>query len=156
VDTVVGQPGTVLAGVISTLAISLAVGQILRLPSRLDSPTALFASIAGGAAGVSAVARDMNADEGTVLAIQYLRVLLVLATLPVVSRLLGAEHIHADHARDVAASTSSLGFSVVAVLLGLVLARFLRFSASSLLLPMLVQSCRSATRSLPRRSRPGS
>lgn len=149
VATVVARADVVLGGVVATLAISLVVGQLLRLSPSVDGPTAVFASIAGGASGVSAVAREMGADESIVLSVQYLRVLLILASLPVVSDLLGAEPVHGSAASDVPLNAVTLAFSGLTVVAGLVLGRFIRFSASSLVLPMVVATTVSLATAAP-------
>src|SRR5258705_7981050 len=89
VETILSSPLAILGGVIATLAITMAAGQLLRLSPLVNGPTAIFASIAGGASGVTAVAREMDADEAIVLSIQYLRVLFVLATVTLVAQIFG-------------------------------------------------------------------
>lgn len=138
VETLASRPVVVIGGVIGTLAISLLAGQVLRWSPHVDGPTAIFASIAGGASGVSAMAREMDADERIVLTIQYLRVLLVLASVPVVSHVLGAEADAGAHQQDSGVTPSSIGFTAVVIVVGLTLSRLIRFSASRLILPMLL------------------
>jgi membrane AbrB-like protein len=135
VATVLDEPAAVLGGVGATLAVSMAAGQLLRLSPNVSGVTAIFASIAGGASGVTAVARDMGADEAIVLSIQYLRVLFILATVPLVAPLLGAGTGGA--VRDQEVSWDGAWFTAIALFTGLVLARLLWFSASRLVLPLL-------------------
>ncbi|UKA64394.1 AbrB family transcriptional regulator [Arthrobacter sp. FW306-04-A] len=148
VAEVVQRPLVMLAGVAGTIAITLAAGQVLRFSRHVDGPTAMLASIAGGASGVSAVAKEMDADEGIVLSIQYLRVVVVVLSVPFVSVLLGA-----GSPGQVAAASmgdwSGLGFTALAVSTGLIMARYLRFSASSLILPMAVAVVLSLTQVMP-------
>ena len=131
------HPGPIAAGVLGTLALSLACGQVLRLSRSIDRPTAIFASIAGGASGVSAVAREVGADETTVLSLQYLRVLSVLVTVPLVALVGGsssraaAELVVREH------GWPAWAFTALAMAVGLLLARLVRFSASGVVLPML-------------------
>ena len=56
-------------------------------PARRDvSPaTGAFALIAGGASGIVALARELGADDRVVTIVQYLRVLLVLLAMPLVT-----------------------------------------------------------------------
>jgi uncharacterized protein len=68
----------------ATLAISVAVGQLLRLHRGVSASTAAFSAIAGGASGMTAMADDFGADDRVVTVIQYLRVLVILSTLPLV------------------------------------------------------------------------
>jgi uncharacterized membrane protein AbrB (regulator of aidB expression) len=116
----------------------MAAGQLLRLSPLVNGNTAIFASIAGGASGVTAVAREMDADEAIVLSIQYLRVLFVLATIPLVATIFGGNGSTGTVAGGGEQSWADLGFTVVSVAVGLLLTRWLRFSASRLVVPMLV------------------
>jgi membrane AbrB-like protein len=136
VGTIVERPVAVTGGVVATLALSLLIGQILRFSPHVNASTAAFASIAGGASGVSAVAREMGADEAIVLSLQYLRVIFVLAMVPVIAALYGAEGSGAHTAAD-AWDRDGVAYTVAALALGLTLTRFLRFSASALLVPLL-------------------
>jgi membrane AbrB-like protein len=140
--TVLDQPAAVLGGVVVTLALSLAVGQLLRLSQNIDATTAVFASIAGGAAGVSAVAKELGADETLVLTIQYLRVLVVLVSVPFVASFLGGAGAAGG---PTGAGWDSLPFAAVAVVVGLALARLLSFSASRLILPLVVTTAMALT-----------
>jgi membrane AbrB-like protein len=142
------RPLAMVAGVAGTIVITLVAGQVLRLSRHVDGPTAMLASIAGGASGVSAAAMEMKADEGIVLSIQYLRVVAVLLSVPFVADLLGA-------AEPAQVAQASLGdwwggaFTAVAATVGLVLARYLRFSAATLILPMAVAIGLSLAQWLP-------
>lgn len=138
-DMIAARPVTVLGGVVSTLVLTLLIGQLLRLSRGLSGATAAFASVAGGASGVSLLARDFGADDGVVLLIQYLRVVIVLASVPLVAPFLG------DTSNAVAAAPpdprlADYGFFFATMLLGLLLARLVRFTASEILLPLLVSS----------------
>lgn len=66
----------------TTVAVSVLAGQLLRLHRDVTPVTAAFASIAGGASGMTALSRDLGADDRVVTVLQYLRVLVVLLTLP--------------------------------------------------------------------------
>jgi membrane AbrB-like protein len=135
VNTIAERPVAVVGGVVATLALSLLIGQILRFSPHVNASTAAFASIAGGASGVSAVAREMGADEAIVLSLQYLRVIFVLAMVPVIAAVYGAEG-EAQVAAD-AWDKDGIAYTVVALALGLGSSRFLRFSASGLLVPLV-------------------
>ena len=51
----------------------------------MDRPTGVFGTIAGGASGVVVVSAEAGADAGLVALMQYLRVLIVLASIPLVT-----------------------------------------------------------------------
>ena len=66
---------------LATLIVSALAGQLLLLHG-VSRSTATFASIAGGASGMTAIADDLGADSRVVTVIQYLRVLVILLSLP--------------------------------------------------------------------------
>jgi membrane AbrB-like protein len=73
----------ILAVTLVTLAVSVGAGQLLRVHG-VSPVTAAFATVAGGASGITALAHDLGADDRVVVVVQYLRVLVILLTLPVV------------------------------------------------------------------------
>lgn len=141
----------------ATLAVSLGWGQLLRLQPEVSAVTATFASIAGGASGVVATAREAGADEPVVATIQYLRVLMVLAAMPVVGALIGPGEASAGGAGAAGApagavaagvdalSWSALGFTLVTLVLGLGLLRLRPFPGAAVLVPMLLAAGLAAT-----------
>jgi uncharacterized protein len=137
-DTVLASPVAIMGGVVATLAISMTAGQVLRFSPHVNGTTAIFASIAGGASGVTAVAREMDADEAIVLSIQYLRVLFVLATIPVIAIWFGATGELTGPVGELGANWPSVAFTATAMIVGLGLALVFRFSASRLVMPLLV------------------
>ena len=70
---------------LGTILISLLAGRVLALRRDVSPVTGAFSMIAGGASGVVAVAHDLGADDRVVTVVQYLRVLLVLVTMPLVT-----------------------------------------------------------------------
>jgi membrane AbrB-like protein len=147
IGTLAERPLLTVCGVLATLAVTLVVGQLLRLGRGVSSQTATFSSIAGGAAGVSLMAQQYGADATVVLSVQYLRVLAVIASVPVVTPLLG------DSAGGPSQGAVSVGathvFAATTIGVGLVLARLVRVSAGPLLFPMLVAAVLSSTGRLP-------
>ncbi|MGJ9422948.1 AbrB family transcriptional regulator [Aeromicrobium sp. CF3.5] len=73
----------VLGVIVATLAASIGLGQLLRRDG-VSATTATFASVAGGASAMTALARDAGADPRIVAVVQYVRVLVILVTLPIV------------------------------------------------------------------------
>lgn len=134
--------GVVALALAGTLASSLAWGQVLRLQPGVSAVTASFASIAGGAAGVVATARDAGADQPVVATIQYLRILAVLFSIPVVAGILAPATTVAAGASDtgVEATWWSFAFTGCAVALGLLALRLLDFPGAAVLLPMLASA----------------
>ena len=129
-----------------TMVSSLAWGQVLRYQPGVSAVTASFASIAGGASGVVATARDVGADEPVVATIQYLRVLVVLFTMPVVAKLYDPAASTAGPGMSEGGDTgAAYGFSLVALAVGLALLRFLDFPGGAVLVPMLATAGLVAT-----------
>jgi membrane AbrB-like protein len=122
---------------IATLSISVVIGQFLRFHG-VSPTTATFASIAGGASGMTALADDLGADDRVVTVVQYLRVLVILLSLPVVISTVFpaagsavAPHTDPSTPRDVA-------YVVISVVIGLVLGRLARLPSPGVLGPLLV------------------
>ncbi len=139
-DTIAEEPVAVILGVGSTLVVSMLIGQMLRWNRDVSGTTAAFASIAGGASGVSLMAAEYGADDVTVITVQYLRVIIVLVTVPLVAPLLDATGGTATAAPVAAEPTSTaqaLLFTACAIAIGLLAARLIRFPAAAILFPLL-------------------
>lgn len=124
----------VIAVTAATLVVSVGVGQILRLHRGVSASTATFATIAGGASGMTAIANDFGADDRIVTVIQYFRVLVILSTLPLFVS--WAFHTDATGAAVVApAPDQVLGivYTVLAVGVGLTLGTLLRIPSPAVL-----------------------
>lgn len=131
---------------LATIAVSLVAGRILAVRQDVSAPTGVFALIAGGASGIVAVARELGADERVVTVVQYLRVFVVLVTLPAVTALVfDPPHGVGTLATGTSSLPADLVFVVVAGGLGLLLARLLRFSTAVLLGPVAVGIALTAT-----------
>ena len=75
-----------------TLALSLVFGLVLaRLARGLGAATANLSLIAGGASTISSMARELGADERYVALSQYLRLTIVVLTMPMVLGALGTK-----------------------------------------------------------------
>ncbi len=128
-----------------TLVISIVAGRLLALRRDVSATTGVFALVAGGASGVVAVARDLGADERVVTVVQYLRVLVVLLTMPLVTAVVfdpprGRGSLSAG-ATSVLVDLVFVGLSLG---IGLGLARLAPVSTASLLGPLLVAAVLSA------------
>lgn len=129
----------ILGACIATLVISVAGGYALRVRRDMSLATGVFAMVAGGASGVTAIAHELGADERVVAMVQYLRVLLVLIAMPVVTAVVFRPP--SDHDAtfgDDPALLGGLAFTALSVGIGLLLARWFKLPAGSLLGPMLV------------------
>jgi uncharacterized protein len=124
---------------VATLLLSVLAGRLLALRSDVSPVTGVFSLIAGGASGVVAVARDLGADERVVTVVQYLRVLVVLLAMPLVTALVfHPSHGHGQLASADAGWGRDLLFVAVSLSVGLLLARLVRFPTASLLGPLAV------------------
>ncbi|KAB2812375.1 AbrB family transcriptional regulator [Pimelobacter simplex] len=146
--TVAREPVAVVGGVVATLLVSMLIGQLLRLSRHVDGTTAVFASIAGGASGVALAAREYGADDAIVISVQYLRVVLVLISVPLVAPLLGdaggAGGAATGAAPGAAADPwSALLYTACSVVGGLVLARLVPISAAPIIGTLLASSALS-------------
>jgi uncharacterized protein len=130
----------VLAVTVATLLVSLVAGQLMRLQRGISPVTGAFSMIAGGASGITAMARDLGADAQLVGVLQYLRVLVIVVVMPVVATtVFGAD---ADSAPPVVEAgpgwPAELVFTVVCVAVGVVLGRVARLPVGALLGPLAV------------------
>jgi membrane AbrB-like protein len=124
---------------VATLVLSVLSGRLLALRSDVSAVTGVFSLIAGGASGVVAVARDLGADERVVTVVQYLRVLVVLLAMPLVTAVVfHPSHGHGRLATSDAGWLRDLLFVAVSLGVGLLLARLVRFPTASLLGPLAV------------------
>ena len=131
----------VLLVTVATLALSLAAGLLLRLQRGISPVTGAFSMIAGGAAGVTAMARDLGADQRMVATMQYLRVLIIVSLMPVAATVVyGADAGRGDQVAAAAGPgwPAGLPFTVVCAVIGIVLGRLTRFPVVTLLGPMVV------------------
>lgn len=124
---------------IGTLAVSMAAGVLLGLHRGVTPLTGMLALTAGGASGLVAVSRDLGGDDRVVAVVQYLRVGIVTASMPLVAALgYGATAGAGAPAGAGGSVLGSLGFLVVCTAVGLGLATLARVPAGGLLGPMTV------------------
>jgi membrane AbrB-like protein len=135
----------VLLVTVATLALSLAAGLVLRLQRGISPVTGAFSMIAGGASGIIAMARGLGADERMVAVLQYLRVLLIVALMPVAATVVygassgggssgGGSSVDGGGPSDWAVG---LLFTVGCSVVGLVVGRLVRLPVAALLGPMV-------------------
>jgi len=123
-----------------TLLLSVIAGALLGLRRDVSPLTGSLALVAGGASGLVAIARELGGDDRVVAVVQYLRVGLVTASMPVAVTLI----YHADTTRSrtglthtaVAPWYLSLGLLVVLVAVGATAGRLIRLPGAGLLGPL--------------------
>lgn len=121
----------------ATLALSLVAGRLLALRHDVSPVTGAFSMVAGGASGIVAMARDLGADAQVVGVLQYLRVLLVVVTMPVVAALAYGASGSAPEPPG-ARWPLDLAVTAVSLVLGLALWRLTRMPVGALLGPLVV------------------
>ena len=122
-----------------TLAVSMGAGLLLGLHPGVTPLTGMLALTAGGASGLVAVSRDLGGDDRVVAVVQYLRVGIVTATMPLIAALgFGATAGGGAPTTPAGPVLGSLGFLVVCTGVGLGLAALTRVPAGGLLGPMAV------------------
>ncbi len=130
----------VIAIAVATLVLSIIAGALLGLHRDVTPLTGSLALVAGGASGLVAIARELGGDDRVVSVVQYLRVALVTASMPVVVTLV----YHADKSHGGAATTEigsapwylSVAMLIVLVLVGSTVGRLIRLPGAGLLGPM--------------------
>ncbi|AKS35516.1 AbrB family transcriptional regulator [Mycolicibacterium goodii] len=130
----------VLGVAVATLVISIIAGALLGLHRDVSPLTGSLALVAGGASGLVAIARELGGDDRVVSVVQYLRVALVTATIPLVVTVV----FHADRSHpssgalqtDPAPWYLSLAMLVGLVTVGAVGGRLLRMPGAGLLGPL--------------------
>lgn len=134
--------GIVVGLALATLGLSLAAGALLGLHRDVTPLTGALALVAGGASGLVAIARELGGDDRVVAVVQYLRVALITASMPIVVTLV----YHAEktgQTRVPVESTTlpwylSVGMLVVIVLVGATVGRLIRLPGAGLLGPMAI------------------
>ncbi|WP_138735903.1 AbrB family transcriptional regulator [Modestobacter excelsi] len=137
----------VLAVTVATLLVSLVAGQLMRLQRGISPVTGAFSMIAGGASGITAMARDLGADEQVVAVLQYLRVLLIVVAMPIVATTVygassGSGTAPAD---DGPGWPAGLLVTVVCAVVGVLLGRVSRVPVGALLGPLAVAAALDLT-----------
>lgn len=137
VGQIFAKPVAVIGSTVATLLVTLTLGQMLRVSPQVSGATATFASIAGGASGITSMAKELRADAATVVTIQYLRVLVVVFSVPIVAPLLGGGESNPAAGGPVDLLQSLLFVGVV-LTAGLGMAWVWNFTASKIIFPMAV------------------
>jgi membrane AbrB-like protein len=132
-----------LAVTLATLVLSLAGGLVLARWTGLDQRTSSLGMVAGGSAAIVGAAEDLGADARMVAFMQYLRLTLVVMTMPLLIRFVfapGQGHFLALGAKEVEVpfSVSGLIFLLLTPPAGYVLGKRMRLPAPALLGPVLL------------------
>jgi uncharacterized protein len=131
----------VVAVAVGTLAVSVAGGALLGRYRDVSPLTGGLALVAGGSSGIVAIARELGGDDRVVAAIQYLRVALITAAMPVVVAVF--YHGAQAHGSQVSETASlpfyfSLPLMAVIIVVGAAAGRSVRLPGSGLLGPLAI------------------
>jgi uncharacterized protein len=131
---------------VATLLISLAAGLLLSRATGLDRPTSLLGLIAGGASGIVAMSDELGADARLVAFMQYLRVLIVVVTAPLIATVLfGAGGDALAPGAGGAGLAADLLFTAGCGVAGILIARRAPITAGSLLVPLVIAGALSVS-----------
>lgn len=130
----------VLGVAVATLLLSAIAGALLGLQRDVSPLTGSLALVAGGASGLVAIARELGGDDRVVAVVQYLRVAVITASMPVVVTLV----YHAEKTGQTALPTDgtttpwylSVGILIVLVAVGATVGKLIRLPGAGLLGPM--------------------
>jgi membrane AbrB-like protein len=132
----------VLAVAVGTLVLSIVGGGLLGLHREVSPLTGALALVAGGASGLVAIARELGGDDRVVAVVQYLRVALITASMPLMVTLV----YHSSKAPRPSSVLEShplpwylsVPLMLVIVVAGVVAGRFVRMPGAGLLGPMAI------------------
>ncbi|MCK0174514.1 AbrB family transcriptional regulator [Mycolicibacterium sp. F2034L] len=149
----------VVAIAVATLVLSVIAGALLGLHREITPLTGSLALTAGGASGLVAIARDLGGDDRVVSVVQYLRVALITASMPVVVALVYRPD-RSQPSGDLGPTTTmpwyaSVGLLLVLVVAGTVCGRLLRLPGAGLLGPMALTVVAELTGVLEQAGAPG-
>ncbi len=141
-----GQAGWALvplgAVTLLTLLLSIAAGLLLARRTGLDEPTAALGMIAGGSSGIVAAADELHADARLVAVLQYVRLILVVVSAPLLVRFVLAPHgvYAAVGAKEIEATASIHGYvlTIGIALVGAVVGVKLKIPAGALIVPLVL------------------
>ena len=131
----------VVAIAVATLLISVVAGALLGLRRDVTPLTGSLALVAGGASGLVAIARELGGDDRVVAVVQYLRVALVTASMPVVVTLVSIMRTSRTWSRlllkpDTAPWYLSIAMVIAIVLVGATVGKLVRMPGAGLLGPL--------------------
>ena len=145
--TIAGDWAPIALVTVTTVAISLVAGLVFAATTGVDRSTSLLGLVAGGASGIVAMSDELGADARLVAFMQYLRVLVVVVTAPLLAELV---LVTVDDPAPAAAGGDTAGlagmagaglpadlaFTAGCALVGVLIARRLKITAGTLLVPL--------------------
>jgi uncharacterized protein len=143
VDTLGPHWPIVVAVAVGTLLLSVVCGAVLAMHRDVTPLTGSLALVAGGASGLVAIARELGGDDRIVSVVQYLRVALVTASMPVLVTLVYRADRSQPDTPDILVAQSatapwylSIGMLTALVVVGATVGRWIRLPGAGLLGPL--------------------
>ncbi|QLL05378.1 AbrB family transcriptional regulator [Mycobacterium vicinigordonae] len=131
----------VVAVAVGTLLISVAGGALLGMHRDVSPLTGGLSLVAGGSSGLVSIARELGGDDRVVAAVQYLRVALITAAMPLVATVFfhsaGGSEAQSGETSSIA-WYFELPLIAVIVVVGTVAGRRVRLPGAGLLGPMAI------------------
>ncbi len=146
--TIAGDWAPIALVTVATVAISLLAGLVFAAATGVDRSTSLLGLVAGGASGIVAMSDELGADARLVAFMQYLRVLVVVVTAPLLAELVAVAAAVDDAPAPAGGATAGLAgvagaglpadlaFTAGCALVGVLVARRLKITAGTLLVPL--------------------
>lgn len=127
---------------VGTLALSMGSGMLFGLSRQVSALTGMLALTAGGASGVTGISRELGADERTVAVVQFLRLGIVTASMPIVVwTVFQVPHMESGASQgNTQPWLPSTLFLFACAALGIILGRIARLPAGALLGPLAVSA----------------
>jgi membrane AbrB-like protein len=132
----------VFAVVTATLVLSVVGGALLGRHRTVSPLTGALALVAGGSAGLVSIARELGGDERVVAAVQYLRVALIVASMPLLATMIN--HAGTSHPAPPIRESGSAPWYLSIVLLAVIVVagaragQFVRLPGAGLLGPLSI------------------
>jgi membrane AbrB-like protein len=125
---------------VATLALSVAAGLVLTRTTEADAATGMLGMVAGGASGIIAMSDELGADARLVAFMQYLRVLIVVLTVPLLAALAfpGSDGGVTIDDGPLLAAAGDWGLTAAVAVVGAVAGRLTRLPAATLVGPLLL------------------
>jgi membrane AbrB-like protein len=136
------HPFIFLFAVLLILLTSLINGWILTRFTKLDAATAFLGTMPGGAGAMAAMSDSLHADSRLVVAMQYIRLLIILGSMALVVPILG--HLHSAATGTTLVNTApvvtgwKLAILALIALAGWIAGTYTRIPAGSFLIPALL------------------
>lgn len=125
---------------VATLVLSLLAGMLLGIHRDINVVTGALALVAGGAAGLIAIAKDLGGDDRVVAVVQFMRIGLVTASMPLVVALIYDAEAGGVPDGAIESTTTAWYLNIVllaaVVIIGATIGKLLRIPGGLLLGPM--------------------